>query len=70
MKAACGITIFQPVKHGIEHPVSPFHLAAGAFLDLLNDRVAIAFALGQQRQNQRLGGSGDEFFTNHETINT
>src|SRR6185503_16696495 len=57
--------VFHPVQHGIEHPVGPVQLALGTGLDLLDDGVAVALALGEQRQDQWFSRGGDEFFANH-----
>jgi len=54
--------IFQAVQHGVEHAVGPFHLVLRALPDFLDDGVAVAFALREQRQDEGFGRRGDEFF--------
>ena len=51
--------VFEAVEDGVEHAVGPLEFAAGAGFDFLDDGVAVAFAVGQEGENQRLGGGGD-----------
>src|SRR5688572_2926977 len=53
------------MEDGIEHAVGPLKLAVGAGLDVLDDGVAVAFAFGEQSEDERFGGGGDECLTNH-----
>ena len=52
---------FHSVQNRIKHPVGPLDLVRGPGLDILDDRVAVAFALREDRKDQRLGRRGNEF---------
>src|SRR5439155_11920277 len=56
---------FHAMEHRIEHPIGPFQLAARAVLDVLDDRVTVAFTLLQQREDERFRRSSHEFPTHH-----
>src|SRR5436853_3126362 len=53
---------FEPMQHGIEHPVGPLQMAAGELGDALDDRVAVAIAFGEDREDERRRRCGDEVF--------
>src|SRR5882762_1340294 len=53
------------MEHRVKHPIGPLKLVSRAGLNLLNDRIAIALASGEQRQNQRFRGGGHQFFRYH-----
>ncbi len=40
--------VFHPVQNRVKHPVRPLELAIGTGLDLLDDGVAVALALGKE----------------------
>ena len=50
----------EPVQDGVEHPVRPLHAPSGQLPNALEDRVAVAVLLGQDRQDDRGRGSGDQ----------
>src|SRR4029450_5882848 len=47
------------------HPFGPLELSVREFLHALDQRVTIAFALGEDSQKQRPRGRGDEFTRRH-----
>ena len=50
------------MEHRIEHPIRPFDFVGGKTFDFLNQGVTVALAFGQEREDERFGGSGDQFF--------
>src|SRR5262245_7489052 len=50
----------EPVQNGVEHPVSPLQVPAGQLTDALEDGVAIAVRFGQDRQDHRSRGGGNQ----------
>ena len=50
----------EPMQHRVEHPVRPLHAPAGQLPHALEDRVAVAVRLGQDRQDERSRGRGDQ----------
>ena len=57
--------VFQPMKDRVKHAIGPLQLLMGMGLDLLDDGVTVGFALGEEGEDERFGGGGDEFLTNH-----
>src|ERR1017187_3536345 len=53
------------MQHRVEHPVRPLDLVLGAGLDVLDNRVAVTLALGQQGEDQRFARCGHKFLGNH-----
>src|SRR5688572_949954 len=53
------------MEHRIEHASGPLKLPVGTILDCLEDCVAVALGLGEEREDKRLGGGSDEFLANH-----
>src|SRR5207248_10805201 len=51
---------FEPMQHGIEHPVGPLQMAAGELGDALDDRVAVAIAFREDREDERRRRRGDK----------
>ena len=43
---------FEPVQYGVEHAIGPFKLPVGESLDLLENRVAVAFSTREDGQNE------------------
>src|SRR6266404_2820166 len=56
---------FHPVQHRIQHPVRPLDFFGRQPLNLLDERIPVTLAFGQQAQDQRLRGSRHKFFRNH-----
>ena len=50
----------EPMQNGVEHPVRPLHASAGQLADALEDRVPVAVLVGQDRQDDRGRGGGDQ----------
>src|SRR5215207_10085528 len=50
------------MKQRVEHPVRPLELAPGERTDPLEDGVAVALTLGQDREHERCGRGGNEVF--------
>src|SRR5262245_4788768 len=50
----------ESMQDGVEHPVRPLHASAGDLADALEDRVAVAVRLGEDRENDRGRGRGDQ----------
>ena len=50
----------EPMQHRVEHPVRPLHVPPGHLTNPLEDRVAVAVLLGQDRQDDRGRGGGDQ----------
>jgi hypothetical protein len=48
------------MQNRVEHPVRPLHAPAGQLADALEDRVAVAVLVGEDRQDDRGRGSGDQ----------
>src|SRR6185503_15590729 len=63
----------EPMQNRVEHPVRPLHSPSGQLPNSLDDRIAIAILLGQDRQEERGRGSGNQIladfhdFTGHVT---
>ena len=56
---------FQPVQNRIQHPVAPLDLSTAQRAHLLDDLVALAFAPGENGEQQRFRGGGDHVFGKH-----
>lgn len=52
---------FHAMENGVEHAIGPLELLSGAGFDLLNDGVAVTFAAGEEGEDERFSGSGDQF---------
>src|SRR6185312_166056 len=50
----------ETVEQRVEHPVAPLELPGGECTDPLEDRVAIALTVGQDRQHERCRRGRDE----------
>src|SRR5438105_1615326 len=57
--------VLHAVQHGIEHSIGPLDFFTGELLYFLNERVAVAFALREQGEDQWFGRSGYKFFCDH-----
>src|SRR5437868_2720528 len=58
----------KAMEDGIEHALRPLEFAAGEFLDALDQRVTVTFAAGEQAEEQRAGGGGDELTSRHRAL--
>src|SRR6185369_10275189 len=56
---------FQAMQDRVKHAIGPLQLLMGMSFDLLDDGVTVGFALGEEGEDERFGGGGDEFLTNH-----
>ena len=50
------------MQERVEHSVRPLQIAPGECAHALEDRVAVALAVGEDGENERSGGGGDEVF--------
>src|SRR6266550_1088917 len=50
----------EPMQNRVEHPVRPLHSPSGQLPNSLEDRIAIAIRFGQDRQEERGRGSGNQ----------
>src|SRR5258708_4154270 len=55
----------EAMQDGVEHSFRPLEFAAGEFLDALDQRIAVTFAPGEDAEQQRASGGGDEFTSRH-----
>ena len=58
----------QPVQNGIQHPVAPLDLPAAQLAHFLDDFVAVAFAPGEDGEQQRFRGGGHHVFSKHGSL--
>jgi len=59
---------FESMEDGVEHPVRPFHPPPGKLAHALEDRVAVAVRLGQERQDDRGRGRRDQILVDLHSV--